>query len=66
MSWLLAREVIVALALLGGAASMLAIALQKRGARSPLSIRRLNLASYVFMGLSVLLFIISGLRGPSA
>jgi uncharacterized membrane protein len=66
VTWLLSREIIIALALLGGAASVLAIALQRRPNPSAATAKRLNLASYVFMGASVVLFIISGLRGGAA
>ena len=63
MDWLLTREAVITLAVLGGIASVAASVLQVRGAISALRARKLNLAGYVFMGISMLLFIAAGMRG---
>ncbi|MBI2311848.1 MAG: hypothetical protein HYU77_05010 [Betaproteobacteria bacterium] len=66
MEWLLSREAVVGLAILGGAASTLASVLKARGAASEVQAARLNLAGYVLMGLSMVLFVIAGFRGSGA
>ena len=63
MDWLLSREAVITLAILGGIASVVAGLLKVRGAISALRARQLNAAGYVFMGLSMLLFIAAGMRG---
>ena len=63
MDWLLTREAVITLAVLGGIASVAASVLQVRGTISALRARQLNLAGYVFMGISMLLFIAVGMRG---
>jgi len=56
---------VVSLAVLGALLSVAASALIARGKIAPQQARRLNLAGYVAMGLSMLLFVIAGLRGAS-
>lgn len=57
------RPVVVGIAVIGGVLSLFAILLQRRNGSGYL-VRKLNLLSYVFMGASVLLFLIAGVRGP--
>jgi len=64
MDALSTRPVVIALALTGAALSVLAILLRKREGRAQLA-RRIDNAGYVFMGLSMLLFVIAGLRGET-
>lgn len=59
MDWFLSRETMIALALLGAAASVLA-ALPR--IRSTGISRTLNVAAYALMGTSMLVFIVIGLR----
>ncbi len=61
---LFTRPVVIALALTGAALSVLAIVLRKREGRAQLA-RRIDNAGYVFMGFSMLLFVITGLRGET-
>ena len=63
MDWLLTREAVITLAVLGAISSVAASVLHVRGAISALRARQLNLAGYVFMGISMLLFIAVGMRG---
>ena len=53
----------IGLALTGAALSVAAMALRKRQGAAPWA-ARFDAVSYVFMGVSMLLFIIAGLRGP--
>lgn len=62
MDWLVTRETVITLAVLGAVASTAASALQVRGKISAARARQLNVAGYVCMGLSMLLFIIAGYR----
>ena len=62
MEFLLSKTAVVGLAVLGAFASTLASALQARKAVGEARARQLNLLGYGFMGLSILLFIIAGLR----
>jgi len=64
METLLTRPVVIAVALTGGALSMFAIVLCKRDEKKNLA-RRLDAAAYVFMCISMLLFVISGFRGEA-
>ena len=64
MEWLLIRPTVIGLAVAGGALSALAMLLRKRRGRERLA-GQVDVASYVFMGTSVLLFIIIGFRGAS-
>jgi hypothetical protein len=62
MEVLLDRRLVVALAVLGGVFAALALLLQMRGKVDEKGARLLNYAGYGFMGASMLLFIIAGLR----
>lgn len=64
MEWLLTREAVITLAVLGAIASTAASVLQVRGSISALRARQLNLAGYALMALSIVLFIVLGYRGP--
>ena len=59
MDWILSRETMIAMALLGAAVSVLATL--PRICSAGLA-RKLNLAGYVLMGASMLVFIIIGMR----
>jgi hypothetical protein len=63
MDWLLTRETVIALAVLGAVFAVAASALQVRGAIGPARARQLNLAGYACMGVSMALFIVIGMRG---
>jgi membrane protein required for beta-lactamase induction len=62
MDWLLTREAVIALAIMGAVPSALAALLQSRGSLSAHRARQLNIAGYGFMGASMLLFITIGFR----
>jgi hypothetical protein len=62
MDWLLTREVVVGLAILGALSSLAASVLAARGGITPVRAKQLNLAGYGLMGLSILLFIVVGFR----
>ena len=64
METLLTRPVVIALALTGAVLSVFAILLRKREGKENLA-RRLDAAGYVFMGISMLLFVLSGFRGQA-
>ena len=64
MELLLTREAVISLAVLGAMFSTASSVLQVRGKISALRARQLNLAGYVCMGISMLLFIVVGYRGP--
>lgn len=66
MDWLLSRDVVIALAILGGIFSVLATVLKGRPGFEPPRILLLNRISYVFMGASIILFIFNGLLGKTA
>ena len=59
MEWILSREIVITMALLGAAASVLATVPRIRAAGLA---RSLSLAGYVLMGASMLVFIIIGFR----
>ena len=59
MDWILSREVMITMAVLGAIAAVLATLPRIRSAGLA---RSLNLAGYVLMGASMLVFIILGLR----
>ena len=61
MAFLLAREVIVGFAILGGIASIAAMFSRGRAGLDPQWATRINRLAYALMGVSVLLFIIRGL-----
>jgi hypothetical protein len=60
---LLSRTVIVALAVLGALLSTAASILRSRGLMGERGARILNYAGYGSMGVSMLLFVLAGLRG---
>jgi hypothetical protein len=60
---LLTRPVVIGLAVAGALFALAASFLQKKGLVTEARANRLNLAGYVFMGASMLLFVIIGLRG---
>ena len=62
MDWMLTREAVITLAVLGVIPSVAASVLQVRRTISAQRARQLNLAGYVLMGMSMLLFIIIGFR----
>ena len=60
MDWIFTREAVIALAIMGALPSVASSLLQSRlGAQRA---RRLNFVGYGFMGASMLLFIVIGLR----
>jgi len=59
MEWVLSREVVITMALLGATASVLATLPRIRSAGLA---RSLNAAGYVLMGTSMIIFILIGLR----
>jgi hypothetical protein len=59
MEWLLSRPAVIGLAVIGGGLSVVAMLLRKREGAQILA-RQLDLAGYIFMGTSILLFIIVG------
>lgn len=63
VSWLLSREVVIALALLGGGLAALAMLLQRRPQVSPARVALINRVAYVCSGASIVLFIIAGFTG---
>lgn len=62
MDWILTKPVVIGFALLGGALSLVAIFIRKRQAKLHI-VAKLDTAAYALMGVSMLLFIIIGLRG---
>ena len=64
LTWLLAHGVIVGFAVAGGAASLVAMGLKTRKPVDETWVVRLNRLAYVFMGVSILLFILRGLIQP--
>ena len=62
MDWLLTREAVIALAVLGAIASTAASVLQVRGRIGAARARQLNAAGYVLMAISMALFITIGFR----
>jgi hypothetical protein len=61
MSFILAREVIIGFAVLGGIASIAAMFTRGRAGVDPVWTTRINRLAYALMGISVVLFIIRGL-----
>lgn len=61
MKWLLSREVVFGLAVLGAVLSLLASILQSNRKVSEETAKRINLTGYLFMGISIALFIVAGL-----
>ena len=66
MEVLLTRPVVVGIAIAGALVSLAASALQKRGVVTEARANRLNNVGYVLMGVSMLLFVVAGLRGGAA
>ena len=62
MDWLLAREAVITLAVLGAIVSVSASLLQSSGRINAGRARQLNTAGYGFMAVSMLLFIVAGIR----
>ena len=62
MDWLLTREAVIALAVLGAIVSTAASVLQVRGRIGAARARQLNLAGYALMGVSMALFVFIGFR----
>lgn len=62
MDWLLTREAVITLAVVGAVASVAASVLQARGRMDAARAKRLNTAGYGFMAASMLLFIVAGFR----
>ena len=62
MDWILTREAVVAVAVLGAIPSVAASVLQLRGDISGLRAKQLNFLGYGLMALSMVLFIVSGFR----
>lgn len=62
MDWLLTRDAVIALAIAGAGASVLASVLQSRGAIDAKRARQLNFAGYGFMAASIFLFVVIGFR----
>lgn len=60
MDWLLGRNVIIGLAVLGGVFSGVAWLLGMRRGAAESRVRWLNVAGYIFMAASMTLFIIAG------
>ena len=63
MEWLLTRPVVISFALLGGALSLVAMLLKHKG--RDIFARKMDIAGYVVMGISMLLFITVGFRGQT-
>ena len=61
MDWILTREAVIVLAVLGAIASLAASVLQTRGG-SASRVTQLNLTGYVLMAGSMALFIVAGFR----
>lgn len=59
------RPVVITLAIAGGACSVAAGALRKQAGRETWA-ARLDITGYVLMGISMLCFIIAGLRGTES
>lgn len=62
LTWLTRHDTIVALALVGGAFSLIAWVLAGHGMRERPIARWCTGAAYAFMGASMVLFIVAGLR----
>ena len=66
MELLLSKPAVVALAVIGALLAVCASVLRAGGKLNEAQARRLNLAGYVAMGVSVVLFVLAGLRGVPA
>ena len=63
IEWLTSRPVVIGFAVVGGALSVVAMLLRNQQ-RTALA-RQFDVAGYVTMGFSMLLFIVAGFRGQS-
>lgn len=63
MEILLERGVVITLAIIGAVLSTAASLLHARGRLGESGARKLNFAGYAFMGVSMALFVLAGLRG---
>jgi hypothetical protein len=66
MEILLTRPVVIGIAIIGALVSVTASALQKKGVVTAARANQLNYAAYALMGVSMLLFVVIGLRGGAA
>ena len=64
MSWILSQPVIVGIAVMGGLVSVVVMLLQARGNARREWLDKLNRVAYLLMGISVVLFIVSGFVKP--
>ncbi len=64
VSWILGKPVIVGLAVLGGLASLAVMILRSRPTTRCDWLDQLNRLAYLFMGMSVVLFIVKGFVNP--
>jgi hypothetical protein len=62
MDWVLTRETVIMLAMLGAIASVAASILQSSGRIDAGRTKQLNTAGYGFMAASMLLFVVVGFR----
>jgi hypothetical protein len=62
MDWLVSREAIITLAVLGAIACVAATILQSNGRIDAGRAKQLNTAGYGFMAVSILLFIVVGFK----
>ena len=62
MEWLLTREAVITIAVVGAILSVAASVLQVRGVISAQRARQFNLVGYALMGISMILFIVIGFR----
>ncbi len=62
LDWLASRAVVITLAVIGGAISMIASSLHSRGRIGDEPARFLNHLGYGFMWASIVLFIVAGFR----
>jgi predicted membrane channel-forming protein YqfA (hemolysin III family) len=66
MEVFLTRPMVIGLAIAGALFSLAASVLQKRGVVTEARANRLNTVGYALMGVSMLLFVVVGLRGGTA
>jgi len=64
LQWLLRRETVIALAVVGGLFSVAAWLLSSRRAVVPAAATWCNRAAYAFMAASMLIFIVAGFARP--
>ncbi len=62
MDWMLTREAVIGIAVLGALPSVAASVLRTRGSIDAARAKQLHIAGYVLMALSMALFIIVGFR----